>query len=281
VSGSVSALEAQRSPLATTPPLPARPRPLQRLVELAAGPREPLVAALRQLPIAPTLLFLANSAYRNIPVRFRSLTVATAYLGPAEIGRLALGLMAVHELSRGGSSERRYLRRSCCLGLSAAQLCRQLEPALDPTQLWPTALLLDIGELLRDRWDPRCREELALYRRKHGCSVASAETALGFRSHMELGAELCQSWQLGYESELACLYHEQPRPGPGTIVQRDRRRMLMAADRLLSLSEAPAGSHLRLRHEIVSLLGLAETQVEWLLDTLRHPIGLTLAALPV
>ena len=273
----MTALSALTPP--TTADLPPLPEALARLAFASSSsgePRERVVRLLEGSRVASALLFLVNNAYRNIPMRLSNLKIASAYLGVEEIARQTRGLLAVEALCEGNEQAwKLYLRRGTALGLIAAQLCRRFEPALDPRELWPTALLIDLGQLFREQRLPEVAAALRREQALSGCSLRQAEEVLGLRSHGEVGAEICARWKLGDEARLACLHHQGCEPGAGTMLQRDRRRMLMVADRLLQLALRTSATKLQdeLSREVVELLGLPnDKQLPYLLARAEQPL---------
>lgn len=152
------------------------------------------------------ILRIVNSAYYGLPRPLSNLRHALAYLGLGEVYRIVLTATVIQTF--GGDAARAFWRHSYTTALAAKQLARPFEPSLAPGDLWPAALLHDIGEMVELHLAPEAHARLQQHREQNGCLRPEAEAALDQAAHTELGALLCEHWELPPPIRAACLHHE-------------------------------------------------------------------------
>lgn len=242
--------------------LPAKPTLLLNLKRVMdkENPLIPLTEVLvSEHSICSRLLPIVNLCIHNLPEKFDDIKIATAYCGADIISQLCVGLTCVSALTSTPKEEAQFLRRSIATALVATKFAKELDSQLEPSDIWPFAFLLDIGKLVRRIFDPHGSSLIAHYQRHHRCSYFQAENALAQTPHTLLGALICTLWNLGVDARLTCLHHEEEiEPGPGTLLQRERRRFLMAADRATRMTMGELHSEFvrPLRRQICKLLNV-------------------------
>ncbi len=178
------------------------------------------------------ILRVVNSPFYGIGRQVLDLRFAVAYLGFNEVHKIVLTVSVVSGL---GISDKQALENfwfhSYHTALVAKELARMHERHVEPGELWPAALLHDVGELVYMKLYPAHFEALRAYQASKTCLLVEAEEALGLPSHTALGAALCEQWQLPDVIRDVCEHHESARPdqAPGTPLVRAFRRIVTAA----------------------------------------------------
>ncbi|MGM0577156.1 MAG: HDOD domain-containing protein [Myxococcota bacterium] len=224
------------------------------------------------------ILRVVNSAYYSLRREIVDLRYAVAYLGFNEIHRIVLTVSVVQGLGVKDPSElKRFWHHSFYTALIAKCLAGIYERHIEPGELWPAALLHDVGVLVYMRLYPRHWNALAEHRAEEACLLVDAERDLRLPSHTTMGAALCERWQLPESIHDVCRHHEldDPSSEPGTPLNVAFRRMVSAASLLSQMSTGDlrpdvrerAGRHAR------RLLGLDQRDFMTLMGTiyeLRH-----------
>lgn len=219
-----------------------------------------LIARLVSADVALTaqILRVVNSAYYGIGRQVLDLRFAVAYLGFDEIYRVVLAVSVVNGLRiRDQAALKRFWLHSYYCALIAKELGRLYERHIEPGELWPAALLHDVGELVYMKLYPDQYAALTSYTQEHRCLLAEAERALDAPSHTTLGAALCERWRLPEVVRDVCAHHElaDPTSQPGSPRTIAFRRMVCAAsvltDIVVSDLDAAARDRLLVRVEEV------------------------------
>ena len=170
------------------------------------------VAALIEQDAALTarVLAVANSVYYSLPTRVGNLRYAIAYLGLAEISRIAFSVAALTQLSGDVRLTRPLWVHSYLVALSTKRIRRFTHPyAFDSdNQLYVAALLHDLGKFVYAKAFPEHAAAVKQHCTQQQVRFCDAEAALGIPSHRELGAKLCDYWRFPSQIRIACLSHE-------------------------------------------------------------------------
>ena len=160
--------------------------------------------------LAARVLAVANSAYYALPTRVGNLRYAIAYLGLAEISRVVLGVAALNQLSGDVRLVRPLWVHSYLVALSTKRIRRFTHPYTfdSDDQLYVAALLHDLGKFVYVKAFHKHAAAIAQHASKHQVRFCDAEAALGFVSHSEMGAKLCDYWRFPSQIRAACLSHE-------------------------------------------------------------------------
>ncbi len=232
--------------------LPPCPASLARL-ERAFGRADTSIGRLAQLieedpALTVQVLRVANSAFYGLPREIRSLKHAVAFLGQAEIRRLVF-TQAVLAALPDGTEHLSYVRHAAWTALLARQLAPRFEPLLDPTELWPCAMLHDLGRLVLVARCPETWEALSRYAEDHRCSLDDAEAALGLMPRRFVGALLAHRWGLpGVIVDTLLWQHlVDPRCEPGGAEEISLRRLVGAAADLATLQMGGLAEDARVR----------------------------------
>jgi len=195
--------------------LPSMPAAVQRLLQTIDGPR-PTATAVAQVLAADAglvaqALKIVNSAYYGLPQPIREIGHAVAYLGMAEIKRLALTVAVMDHLAPENAQEfQRFWYHAFHTALVSRQLARRHIRPVDTEELYVAALLHDVGKLVYMKLLPDRYGELLALCRASSVTLLEAERQLGGPSHQELGARLARQWGLPDSVARACSCHELP-----------------------------------------------------------------------
>jgi HD-like signal output (HDOD) protein len=233
--------------------LPSAPSLLREL----DGPADQLARQVARRPnLAQQVLDLAALDGRPAGNVVQALTL----LGP-ESARRRVQTAAVLCALRPDDPElsRWWLRHAGMTAVAAAGLGRRFAPTLEPEESFSSALLHDIGHLVRAHLNPGEMRRVLAVARTEGRTLCEAETRREVAPHTELGALLSMQWALPDSVVHVCMHHEDALED---IVCSTRSRTLVklvaAASRMadLVLFPAPRATRARLREEVKALLGL-------------------------
>lgn len=155
------------------------------------------------------VLKIVNSAYYGLPRQITEVKHAVAYLGLAEVERVALTATVMKELA---PQDKEEFERFWFHSFHAALISKRLQPRLaqgaDAEELHTAVLLHDIGKLVYLKFFPARYRELVRHCQLTGVLLVDAERELGCPSHQWLGSMLCDRWNLPQTIKLACERHE-------------------------------------------------------------------------
>ena len=199
--------------------LPALPVVIGEVLAAAqddrANPEHVAAIITRDASFSTHVLAVVNSAYYALPSPVSNIRFAIAFLGLAELSRIAIALSAVNTLE---IKDTRVLRDFWIHShLSALVAKRVLKEFSFPTfleDLHAAALLHRIGSLVYARFYPEHFTAISRHREEHGCFSHQAEHALDLPTQGSFGALACQSWGLPKPIQRACEFH-----GPEHIQQ--------------------------------------------------------------
>ena len=164
-------------------------------------------AVITEVSLVTRILRVVNSAYYSLPREISNITQAVAFLGFTEIHRLVLTSSIANAFKDANPIQlRRYWTHSYYTALIAKELSRRYEKQLDPGELWPCALLHDVGELVYMRLYGEHYSALVRYQLDEKSSIEEAEDALNLPSHRLL-AELGKHWNLPDSIRDVCAHH--------------------------------------------------------------------------
>ncbi len=163
---------------------------------------------MKDAALTTQMLKIVNSAYYSLPMEIDKVKVAVAYLGLNEIHRIILSISVMNALA--GKDKEAFNEiwfHSLYTALCARELIRKYEPLLNPTEIWTSALLHDIGKLVYLKFFPEHYKMLRQYAEKNGCLFNEAEKELSLPASSYLGSLLCDRWRLPQRIKDSCSYH--------------------------------------------------------------------------
>lgn len=192
------------------PPLPAVvARVLQAILCDRASATEIANLLSADPGLVAQLLKIANSAYYGLPNRISDVKHAIAYLGLAEIERLALTASVMRYASPAESDEfHHFWYHSFYTALISKLLAREYLKGVDAEGIYSSALLHDVGKLVYMKFFPDHFREMMNYCQSSGGLLADAERHFGLPSHGLIGSILCNRWLIPDIVKRACEQHE-------------------------------------------------------------------------
>ena len=194
--------------------LPHAPEILVRIQDqLDSGEGDALVLAgliESDASLVAKILRIVNSAYYQLPRELTDLRFAIAYLGFGEIHRIVLSASVLDHLSVPGVSFQRFWFHSYFTALIARELIKTAPVDSSAGEVWPLALLHDVGKLVSMRLFSEQYQQLEAYCEENQCLAWEAEKHLNMVPHTELGFSLCKHWGLPDAIGQICLLHEDP-----------------------------------------------------------------------
>jgi HD-like signal output (HDOD) protein len=158
--------------------------------------------------ILAQVLKVVNSAYYGLPAEITKVRMAVAFLGLNEVYRIVLSLAVVNHLAiQEKNALDAFWFHSFFTATCAKHLAKKHEPLLSYEELWPAAMLHDIGRLVYLKFYPDHYAALADHCTKHGCTFSEAEAHFSYPSSAYLGALLCDHWRLPRQVKTACEFH--------------------------------------------------------------------------
>jgi len=224
--------------------MPAFPASVQQVLALASdidcAPKN-LVRVIDHDPVLMLkILKVANSAYFGLSRKIISINHAVVYLGINTVKHVALAIAAIGALPRKNSADfdmDDYLLHSLCTAVVTRSLARRIRvPEVEAANYFVAGLLHDIGQVVFSQFEPD-RFKVALdAARKEGRPMHEAEQHHLQATHSELGALLCERWQLPEELTQAIRLHHVPSGGKTRNSMRD---CLFVANLLSAHMHAP------------------------------------------
>ena len=198
--------------------LPALPKIAFQVTRLVGNPNTSASQVARALAtdqaLTARVLKMANSAYYGAPRRVSTVTDAIVLLGMRSIRDMAMAVSCHDLLDRevGGYSIRRgdLWRHSLCCGYGAQQLARRARYQI-AEEAFVAGLLHDIGKVvislkLADEFAQIT--ELSI-EKQMPFQIAEREV-LGF-DHADVGARMCEIWNLPPQLVATIRYHHKPK----------------------------------------------------------------------
>jgi two-component system cell cycle response regulator len=211
------------------------------------------------------ILRVVNSAYYGLSRPILDLRYAVAYLGFSEVYRIVLTVAVVQGLEiEDQEGVERFWHHSFYAAIVAKYVAGLYDRLVDPGELWPAALLHDVGQLVYLKLYPKHFAAIEEHRTTHSCTLAEAENALGLPSHTSLGAMLCQKWHLPETLADVCEYHElkDPERAAGSDTAIAFRRLVAASSILAELAEGQLSPEAREQQgrQVRKLLKITSTE---------------------
>jgi HD-like signal output (HDOD) protein len=154
------------------------------------------------------ILKVVNSAYYGLPTEITKVRMAVAFLGLNEVYRIVLSLSVVNNLAvKEKDALDAFWFHSFFSATCAKHLAKKHEPLLSYEELWPAAILHDIGKLVYLRFYPDHYAALVNHCKENGCTFSEAEAHFQYPSSAYMGTLLCKHWRLPIQVKEACNFH--------------------------------------------------------------------------
>lgn len=225
----------------TLPPLPEIANQLQNIVcqdNVDLGVVVDLISS--DPAILAQVLKVVNSAYFGLPHEITRVKMAVAYLGLNDVSRIVLTISVINALDVTNQKElNAFWRHSFYTALCAKHIAKKYAPHYSLDELWPPAMLHDIGKLVYLKFFPKHYEALSTYHVQQGCLFSDAEQKLGLPESSYFGSLLCNHWRLPLGVVDACECHTlghlyDIQSGDGTSLFR---RVICVANLLSALGD--------------------------------------------
>lgn len=192
--------------------LPALPEVVSRIQEkiLDDNANTNEIAGLieRDASILAQVLKVVNSAYYGLPSEITKVRMAVAYLGLHEVYRMIISLSVVNTLGIKEKKELDAFRfHTFFTARCAKHLAKQHEPLLSHEDLWPAAMLHDIGKLVYLKFFPDDYKKIKMYAAEQGVTFNQGERHFGLAESSYFGTLLCDHWRLPSQAKLGCEHH--------------------------------------------------------------------------
>ncbi len=194
------------------------------------------------------ILRVVNSAYYGLSRPILDLRYAVAYLGFSEVYRIVLTVAVVQALEvEDPDAVERFWHHSFYTAIVAKYLAGLYDRLVDPCELWPAALLHDVGQLVYMKLYPKHFQAIQAHQKEHSTTLAEAQANLSLPGHSVLGAMLCRKWRLPDTLADVCEHHSLKMPdrveGSETMVAF--RRLVGAACILTERAEGQLSPEVR------------------------------------
>jgi HD-like signal output (HDOD) protein len=193
----------------TLPALPGVVGRIQRLIQDSNVALNKVAEVIGGDPaILAQVLKVVNSAYYGLPAEITKVRMAVAFLGLNEVYRIVLSLAVVNNLAvKQKNALDAFWFHSFFAATCAKHLAKRYEPLLSYEELWPAAMLHDIGKLVYLRFYPDHHAALTNHCRERGCTFSEAESHFSFPPSAYMGTLLCNHWRLPEQIIKACQFH--------------------------------------------------------------------------
>ncbi len=216
--------------------LPALPRVTTQIQEAMQSDNVDTGSLVNLIQSDPALvaqiLKIVNSAYYGFQREIADMKFAVAYLGLNEVHRIVLSLSVINTFSIKEKGELdQFWFHSFYTALCSKHLAKKFEPLLLSDELWPAAILHDIGKLVYLKFFPNHYKELRKYSHKNMCLFSDAEKHFSLPTSAYLGLLLCDHWRLPAKIRGACEFH-----GLEDIVSTEEDKPVNSFRRIICLS---------------------------------------------
>jgi HD-like signal output (HDOD) protein len=158
--------------------------------------------------ILAQVLKIVNSAYYGLPTEIKNVRVAVAFLGIHEIHRIVISLAVIKNLAIQQKKELdEFWFHSFLTARCAKYLAKKFEPLLSYEDLWPAAMLHDIGKLVYLKFFPDHYRQIKDFSVQQGVMFHEAERYYGYPTSAFLGSLLCGYWRLPVQAKIGCEFH--------------------------------------------------------------------------
>lgn len=234
-----------------------------RVLEITRDPEydtSEVTACLEHDPsLTAAVLRLVNSSYYSLPNRVTEIQRAIAYLGRRSLRLTVLGFGLTKALSQGcpRAIHQQYWRRSITLAVAARKLAEHKgDPTVSPEAAFAAGLLADLGMLVlaqleTDKYLDVCDAD------DHIVTQLAKERELFGFTHVEVGTQLMQHWQLPSELIDAVSHHHK-----APVDAQPLSHVLKTANLLAEVLWTSDSPHMRL------LLPLLKTRFDLGIDDL-------------
>ncbi len=165
-------------------------------------------------PLCAKVLRRANSAVYALRQEVKSIRHAIVILGFNTVRELALNLK-VGEVFDNGVVHKKYERRelwkhSLAVAMTAKNIL-QMELKAQGDDIYPVALLHDIGSIVLDEFEPdKFTEVLDIYEQDNTLMEWDIEKKIFGFDHSAVGQALLKEWKLPFDFVDAVAYHHKP-----------------------------------------------------------------------
>lgn len=162
----------------------------------------------RDSALVAQILKIVNSAYYTLPRKVSNIRFAVAFLGIAEISKIAFSFSVVNSLDiKDHSILKKFWSHSYLTALWAKEVDKNVRSFVGTEELWTAAILHDIGKLVYLKFFPDHCKALIQYCNENGSLFCEAEDILKFPKSSDMGALLCDRWGLETIIQSACETH--------------------------------------------------------------------------
>lgn len=158
--------------------------------------------------LSTQILKVVNSAYYSFPREIGDIKFAVAYLGINEVYRILLTLSAINSLApKDKKAFEEFWIHSNYTALCTKAIANAHAPFLSPENLWPAAILHDIGKLIYLKYFPEHYNAILYHCTENQCLFSQGEQFLDLPSSSYIGALLCDYWNLPENIKMSCESH--------------------------------------------------------------------------
>lgn len=255
--------------------LPVLPAVVQRVIQLTEDPKSTARDINNVLSQDQTLtaqvLRLANSAFYGFPRRISTITEATIILGFQTIKSIVMAATVSEMLKKplpGYALEQGELwKHSQTSAIAARMLAREAKfPRFEVA--YTASLLHDIGKLVLNTYLSETYQDiLERVESEHVTFTQAEEMVLGF-NHTQVGARICEKWNLPAELIEAIAFHHEPEKATVTPKLVAITHIADFISVSIGMGMGIDGFFYGISPEAVTLLGINEAQIDRLLAQL-------------
>ena len=176
-------------------------------------------------PVAARVLKVANSGYYAIRDQVNSLDLAIVIIGLRDLLHIAIGVGVMKNISASPKSVildwRKYWTHSNMCAIVSEELAGKLNLKSQlPASPYATGLLHDIGKLALNSVLKDWTDKIFFQAVESNIPIENVEFELLGAGHAQIGAWLCEKWNIPKSMSDAVKYHHTPLAAPDTDLRK-------------------------------------------------------------
>ncbi|MDR4507201.1 MAG: GGDEF domain-containing protein [Candidatus Brocadiaceae bacterium] len=179
----------------------------------------------KDVSLSAKVLKIANSAFYSFPVKISTISQAVSRIGANAIRSLVLSFSFLSMQANNKITVfcyKKFLEKSLAAAVAAKLIMREVDKT-DPEEIFVSALLQDIGEVILVNTFPEQYEQVLKHLSNNKDDIRVLEQQFIGADHTLVGYEVAKDWRFPDEISMPIRYHHSPEKYDG----KDKKLQLM------------------------------------------------------